>query len=60
VEDFKEWKYSSYGMLLFSNPTYLLRETVIDWFGSLDQFTRQHADWVAERESTWFPEDDDD
>jgi len=60
VNDYKEWKYSSYDMLLSSSPTRLQRETVIDWFGGCDQFIRLHADWVTERESAGFAEDDDD
>ena len=60
VNDYKEWKYSSYAVLLASSPTRLQRGTVIEWFGGCDQFTRMHEDWVMERESAWFPGDDDD
>ncbi len=34
VEDFRQWKYSSYNTLLADGPTRLQRETVLSWFGN--------------------------
>jgi REP element-mobilizing transposase RayT len=58
VEDFREWKYSSYGALCSGDPTRLQQEAVMAWFGGRDNFIRMHADWISERESAWFAADD--
>jgi hypothetical protein len=58
VDDFREWKYSSYGTILSDKPTHLKREEVLEWFGSPQQYLDLHAQWVTEAESKWFAEDD--
>ena len=45
VANFREWKYSSYGILLADTPTYLERKGVLDWFGGEDEYLNLHADW---------------
>jgi putative transposase len=60
VDDFRDWKYSSYGSLLSEKPTRLQREAVLDWFGGTQQFLDQHAGWVSENQSRWFADDDPD
>ena len=58
VEDFREWKYSSYDTLLSGKQTRLQRGQVMDWFGDRAGFETLHMDWVAERESASFSGDD--
>ncbi len=42
LNDFTEWKYSSYQALVSTKPTNLEREYVLDWFGGVDQFQENH------------------
>jgi REP element-mobilizing transposase RayT len=58
VDDFRDWKWSSYGIITAEKPTRLKREFVIDWFGGKDQYLELHKHWVTEAESKWFAEDD--
>jgi len=58
VEDFREWKYSSYGTLLSITPTCLHREQVMDWFNDRGEFESLHMDWISESESAGFAADD--
>jgi hypothetical protein len=58
VQDFREWKWSSYDALLSDRPTKLQRETVLEWFGGQDEYLKLHAEWVTDAKSRWFAEDD--
>lgn len=58
VKDFRDWKYSSYGIILADGPTLLKRETVLNWFGGKDEYLNLHAQWVTDAESKWFAGDD--
>jgi putative transposase len=58
VDDFREWKYSSYGTLLSITPTRLQREQVMDWFNDCGEFESLHMDWISESESAGFAADD--
>lgn len=58
VDDFRDWKYSSYGIMLSEKPTKLNRSTVLDWFGGKEQFVNMHKEWAKEEESRWFAEED--
>jgi putative transposase len=58
VDDFRDWKWSSYGIILAEKPTMLKREAVLDWFGSKQGYLKLHAKWVSDADSTWFAEDD--
>ncbi|MGC1376744.1 MAG: hypothetical protein WA821_10985 [Anaerolineales bacterium] len=60
VADFRDWKWSSYGILLAEKPTRLKRDVVFDWFGGRQQYLDLHQEWVTEANSKWFAEDDDD
>ncbi len=60
VKDFRDWKYSSYGLILSEKPTHLQRAYVLDWFGGKEQYLELHSQWVADAQSKWFAEDDDD
>jgi hypothetical protein len=60
VDDFREWKYSSYGILISDQPTKLQRQTVLDWFGGKQPYLDLHAQWVTEAASKWFAEYDTD
>ena len=60
VDDFREWKWSSYSSLLSDRPTHLKRAAVLDWFGGPQRYVALHAQWVTEAESRWFVEEDDD
>jgi putative transposase len=42
VEDFKNWKFSSYNGLISLKTTKLDRDFILDWFGGLEQFKKVH------------------
>jgi putative transposase len=60
VDDFRDWKYSSYGVLISDQPTKLQREIVLDWFGGKQEFLDLHEQWVKDANSKWFAGDDND
>jgi putative transposase len=50
TEDFREWKYSSYHLLITNVPSRLQKERVIQLFGSREDFVRIHQEiqpWEA-------------
>jgi REP element-mobilizing transposase RayT len=53
VKDFREWKWSSYGVLLSDGPTKLARNAVMDWFGDRENYLRMHDKWVIEADIKW-------
>jgi putative transposase len=60
VADFRDWKYSSYGVLLSDQPTKLQRLTVLDWFDGKEGYLKRHEEWITDAKSKWFAEDDAD
>ena len=60
VDDFRDWKYSSYGILISDKLTKIQREIVLDWFGGKQAYLDWHAEWVTEANSRGFAENDDD
>lgn len=60
VDDFRDWRYSSYGVILADEPTSLQRDYVLDWFGGPRRYMDLHKDWVTDAQSKWFAEDDQD
>jgi REP element-mobilizing transposase RayT len=58
VEDFRNWKWSSYGIIIAEKPTKLKREAVLDWFGGKQGYLELHEKWVSDADSKWFAEDD--
>ena len=58
VDDFRKWKYSSYGALLIGGQTRLQRAQVLDWFGDPAGFEAMHTDWIKDGESAGFAPDD--
>lgn len=60
VEDFRDWKWSSYGTMLSGKPTRLSRGAVMEWFGNRDEYLSLHAEWVDDAKMRWFAEVDDD
>jgi hypothetical protein len=60
VNDFREWKYSSYGTVLFPNgkPTMVKRNEVMKWFGTRDDYLALHKQWVTDAQAKWFISDD--
>jgi hypothetical protein len=60
VKDFRDWKYSSYGVILTPNgkPTVLKREEVMKWFGTRDDYLSLHNQWVTDAQAKWFLGDD--
>lgn len=57
VEDFRDWKYSSYGIMIADTPTHMQRQVVLDWFGGKEEYLRLHSVWVTEAQRKWFSED---
>ena len=42
VDDFHEWPYTSYDAILHDKQTRVSKATVLDWFGSYNQFVEAH------------------
>lgn len=60
VVDFRDWKWSSYGVLLSEKPTKLNREAVMDWFGNRQSYIELHEQWVSDVNARWFAGEDHD
>jgi len=58
ANDFRDWKYSSYGVILSTKHTVIQRDKVMKWFGNKDEYLSLHNDWVADAQSKWFAGDD--
>ena len=58
VDDFREWKWSSYATFLTEKPTRLRRTEVLEWFSGRERYEELHSQWVTDAESNWFAEDD--
>jgi hypothetical protein len=58
VKDFRDWKWSSYGIILAEKPTKLKRDTVLDWFGGKESYLELHQQWVSDADAKWFVEND--
>jgi hypothetical protein len=60
VKDFRDWKWSSYGIIPAEKPTKLKRDIVLDWFGGKESYLELHKQWVTDADAKWFAENDDD
>ena len=58
VNDFRDWKWSSYGIIPGEKPTRLQRDIVLDWFGGKLGYWDLHQEWVSAAHSRWFAKDD--
>ena len=58
VNDFRDWKYSSYGIILSDRKTSVNRNKVMERFGNREEYLKLHAHWVTDAESKWFAEED--
>jgi REP element-mobilizing transposase RayT len=58
VKDFRDWTWSSYGILIAEKPTPLKRVVVLDWFGGKESYLDLHQQWVSDANAKWFAEDD--
>jgi len=58
VTDFRDWKYSSYGIILNEKRTIINRSEVMKWFGTKDDYLSLHKQWVSDAQAKWFAEDD--
>ncbi|MBI4760681.1 MAG: transposase [Chloroflexota bacterium] len=58
VKDFREWKWSSYGIILAEKPMKLRRDVVLDWFGGKESYLEMHQQWISDANAKWFAEDD--
>jgi putative transposase len=58
VKDFRDWKYSSYGVILGEKPTVIKRNEVMNWFGTKDDYLSLHSQWMTDAQAKWFTGDD--
>lgn len=58
VKDFRDWKYSSYGIILSEKRTIINRSEVMQWFGTNEDYLSLHQQWVTDAQAKWFAEDD--
>ena len=42
IDDFRNWRWSSYQRVLLDKPSNLKKQEVIDWFGSKEDFIQYH------------------
>ena len=57
VKDFRDWKYSSYEVILTGRPTVIKRNEVMKWFGTRDDYLTLHRQWVTDAQAKWFTGD---
>jgi putative transposase len=55
VNDFRDWKWSSYSRVITGKSMYLDREHVLKWFGGLEGYLEMHEDWVTDAKLKWSP-----
>ncbi len=58
VEDFRDWKWSSYGIIIAESPTKLKRDHVLDQMGGKEQYLEIHKHLIIDEESSRFADDD--
>ena len=58
VKDFRNWKYSSYGVILTEKRTPVKRTEVMKWFGTREDYLLLHNQWVSDAQAKWFVDDD--
>lgn len=54
VDDFRDWKWSSFSVLLSDKPTKLKRDAVMEWFGGKEGYLDLHQEWVSDAAARWF------
>lgn len=60
VKDFRDWKWSSYGVLLSEKAPKRNRDLVTEWFGGRQEYLDLHTRWVSDADAKWFAQDDND
>ena len=60
VKDFRDWKYSSYGILLTEKPAVIKRHEVMKWLGTREDYLSLHNQWVTDAAAKWFVGSDPD
>jgi len=60
VKDFREWKYSSYEVILTEKRTPVKRTEVMKWFGTREDYLLLQNQWVNDAQAKWFVDDDSD
>ena len=58
VKDFRDWKYSSYGVILNGKQVPVNRREVMKWFGTREDYLSLHDQWVTDAQASWFVESD--
>jgi REP-associated tyrosine transposase len=58
VKDFRDWKYSSYGVILNGKQVPVNRREVMKWFGTRENYLSLHDQWVTDAQARWFVESD--
>jgi hypothetical protein len=51
VKDFRDWKYSSYSILLDEQRTPLHRAEVMKWFGTTEEYLSLHEQWITDAQA---------
>lgn len=54
LKDFRDWKYSSYRMILTEKPTVVNRAEVMKWFGTRDNYLLLHNQWITDAQAKLF------
>lgn len=54
VKDFRDWKFSSYGVILSEKYTIVKRDETMKWFGTKENYLALHRNWVTDAQSECF------
>jgi len=44
IDDFRDWKWSSYNRMLINKPSKLMKQEVFEWFGTKANFEQYHSE----------------
>ena len=58
VNDFRSWKYSSYGVILNAKPASINRQEALKWFATREDDLSLHDQWVTDAQAKRFAESD--
>jgi putative transposase len=58
VRDFRDWKYSSYDVILMAKSSVINREKTIKWFGTREEYLSLHKEWMTDAQAKWFVDGD--
>ena len=59
VQDFRDWKWSSYGLIQPKKHAVQSHGPALGWYGGAQPYQELHSHWMSAAESAWLGEDAD-